>query len=76
MTLTAPALNVVYGRGILLSGVVPTRRAGETVVVFAQPFGEGSFRSVATVLTAADGSWRCSRSRASGRRTRRVGRTA
>jgi hypothetical protein len=58
VTLTAPALRVVYGRGILLSGFVPTRRAGETVIVFAQPFGEGSPRSVATVLTAADGSWR------------------
>ena len=37
---------------------MPTRRAGETVTVFAQPLGEGSPRSVATVLTAADGSWR------------------
>ena len=26
--------------------------------VFAQPLGEGSFRSVVTILTAADGSWR------------------
>jgi hypothetical protein len=58
VTLTIPALRVVYGRGILLSGFVPTRRAGETVTVFAQPLGEGSPRSVATVLTAADGSWR------------------
>jgi len=58
VTLTAPAFQVVYGRGILLSGFVPTRRAGETVIVFAQPLGEGSPRSVATILTAADGSWR------------------
>ena len=58
VTLTIPALQVVYGRGILLSGLVPTRRAGETVVVFAEPLGGGSPRSVATVLTAADGSWR------------------
>ena len=58
VTLTTPALQVVYGRGVLLSGLVPTRRAGETVTVFAQPLGEGSPRSVATVLTAADGSWR------------------
>ena len=28
------------------------------MIVFAQPLGEGSPRSVATVLTAADGSWR------------------
>ena len=58
VTLTIPALHVVYGRGILLSGLVPTRRAGETVTIFAQPLGEGSPRSVANVLTAADGSWR------------------
>ena len=58
VTLTLPALHVVYGRGIYLSGFVPTRRAGETVTVFAEPLGEGSPRSVATVLTAADGSWR------------------
>ena len=58
VTLTAPALQVVYGRGITLSGAVPLKRAGEVVTVFAQPFGEGSFRSIATVLTAADGTWR------------------
>ena len=58
VTLAAPAPRVVYGRGVLLSGLVPTRRAGETVIVFAQPLGQGSLRSVATVLTAADGSWR------------------
>ena len=58
VTLTAPALRVVYGRGILLAGTVPTKRAGESVTVFAQKFGEVSFSSVATVLTAADGTWR------------------
>ena len=58
VTLTAPALYVVYGRGILLAGTVPTKRAGEVVTVFAQTFGGGSFSSIATVLTAADGTWR------------------
>jgi hypothetical protein len=58
VTLATPALEVVYGRGVTLSGSVPIKRAGETVTVFAQPFGEGSFRSIATVLTAADGTWR------------------
>ena len=58
VTLVAPALRVVYGRGITLSGTVPLKRAGEVVTVFAQPFGGGSFRSIATVLTAADGTWR------------------
>ena len=58
VTLTAPALHVVYGRGILLAGTVPVKRAGEVVTVFAQAFGGGSFASIATVLTAADGTWR------------------
>jgi hypothetical protein len=58
VTLAIPALRVVYGRGITLSGTVPIKRAGEVVTVFAQPFGEGSFRSIATILTAADGTWR------------------
>jgi hypothetical protein len=58
VTLSAPALYVVYGRGILLSGLVPTRRAGESVTIFAQPLDGGSPRSVATVLTAVDGTWR------------------
>jgi hypothetical protein len=58
VTLATPARLVVHGRGLTLSGSVPVKRAGETVTVFAQPFGEGSFRSIATVLTAADGTWR------------------
>ena len=58
VTLTAPAFHVVYGRGILLAGTVPTKRAGESVTVFAQKLGDVSFSSVATVLTAADGTWR------------------
>ena len=44
VTLVAPALNVVYGRGIMLSGVVPTRRGGENVTLLAQSLGESSFR--------------------------------
>jgi hypothetical protein len=57
-TLTASALLVVHGRGIQLAGTVPVKRAGEVVAVFAQAFGGSSFRSIATVLTAADGTWR------------------
>jgi hypothetical protein len=57
VTLSALARQVVYGGRIRLSGYVPTRRANERVVVFAEPYGEGSFRSVATVLTDATGMW-------------------
>ncbi len=58
VTLATPALRVVFGRGLMLSGLVPVRRAGELVTLFAQTYGEGSPRSIATVLTAADGTWR------------------
>lgn len=57
VTLTAPAGPVVYGRAISLSGTVPTKRARETVTVFAQRYGESSFASVATVLTGDGGAW-------------------
>lgn len=57
-TLAAAARSVVYGRGLMLTGTVPTRRAGETVTVQAQSFGESSFRSVVGVLTGTDGVWR------------------
>lgn len=58
VTLATPARSVVFGRGLMLTGTVPTRRAGETVTVLAQAFGESSFRSVVSVLTGTDGVWR------------------
>ncbi len=57
VTLTVVARQVVFGGRITLSGVVPTRRAGEQVIVFAQPYGGGSFQARSTVLTGADGTW-------------------
>ena len=57
VTLRARAPWVVYGRRVALTGTVPTRNAGEQVTVFAQPFGQGSPRAVATVLTGAGGVW-------------------
>ena len=57
VTLTTVAREVVYGGRVRLAGSVPTRRANEQVVIFVQAYGEGSFHSVATVITAADGTW-------------------
>src|SRR5262249_11159544 len=57
VTLTTLARDVVYGGRVRLPRVVPARRANEQVVVFVQAYGEGSFHSVATILTAADGTW-------------------
>jgi hypothetical protein len=57
VTLTALTRQVVFGRTIYLRGAVPMRAAGQAVTVYAQPYGTPSFRSIAVVLTAADGSW-------------------
>jgi hypothetical protein len=57
VTLTVLARQVVFGGRVTLSGFVPTHRAGEQVVLFAQPYGGGSFQSRATLLTGAGGAW-------------------
>jgi len=58
VTLNAQAsVPVIYGNSVMLSGSVPTKRANETVAVYAQRYGETSFVQVATVLTNAGGAW-------------------
>jgi hypothetical protein len=57
VTIAAAARETVFGGRVLLSGLVPTHLANEQVVVYAQPYGEGSPRSVATVLSGAGGTW-------------------
>jgi phosphodiesterase/alkaline phosphatase D-like protein len=57
VTLSVLAREVIYGGRIKLAGIVPTHQAGEQVVVFAQPYGGGSFHSVTTVLTGVGGAW-------------------
>jgi hypothetical protein len=57
VTLTPAGRKVVFGRAVSIHGTVPVRAAGEAVTIFAQPYGTGSFHSIAVVLTAADGSW-------------------
>jgi hypothetical protein len=54
----APSTNeVIYGRAVRLSGSVPTRQPGEQVTVYAQRFGEPSYRLIATLLTGTGGAW-------------------
>ena len=50
---TAPIL--VYGAETHLGGVVSSRRAGERVTIWAQPFGQGSFTEFAVVTTGTGG---------------------
>ncbi len=57
VTLAAQSQTVVYGRAVLLSGLVPSGRAGETVTLFAGVYGRGSPRSVASLVTGVGGAW-------------------
>jgi hypothetical protein len=57
VTLVAHAPQVVYGRGVVLSGRVPTGRPGESVKVFAAAFGSASPTLIATIATGAGGVW-------------------
>jgi len=50
-----PILN--YGQSTHVSGTVSNKKEGETVTLWAQPYGSASFAQVATVLTAAGGVW-------------------
>ena len=57
VSLVLVARQVVFGGRVRLTGSVPTHAAGEQVIIFSKPYGVASFRSVATVLTGADGTW-------------------
>jgi hypothetical protein len=57
VSLTAPALSVVFGAGITLSGTVSTKVAGKNVTIFAQRYPDNKFSSLATVTTVGGGGW-------------------
>ena len=46
-----------YGQSTHISGVVSSKKAGETVTVFAQPYGQASQVQLATLLTGTSGVW-------------------
>jgi hypothetical protein len=57
VTVKAQGLEAVYGRYVMLTGAASTAQPGVNVTVLAQRFGDGSFTTVATVLTGAGGRW-------------------
>jgi hypothetical protein len=57
VTISAATQTAVYGQSLLLSGLVPVQKQGEVVTVYAQPYGQGSPRVIATVATNAVGAW-------------------
>ncbi len=57
VTATASRGVVVYGATVTLSGTISSKRAGETVTVFAQPFGEQAPAAVGAAISGTDGRW-------------------
>lgn len=48
---------VIYGQPVTLTGTVSNGKAGETVTVMAQPYGQAAFSQLAIVQTSAGGGW-------------------
>jgi hypothetical protein len=57
VTISTTSATVVYGRGVTLRGIVSSKQANANVAVFAATQPDGSFASLATVLTGAGGTW-------------------
>jgi plastocyanin len=57
ITIGAAAPILDYGQSTHLSGVVSNKQAGETVTVWAQPYGQVSPAQIATLLTGTGGVW-------------------
>jgi plastocyanin len=57
MTLATSIPIVFYGTGVTLSGTVSNGKAGESVTVYGQPYGQPSPQLLATVVTGTGGSF-------------------
>jgi hypothetical protein len=57
VSVIASATTVILRHPVTLTGKVASGRSNESVVVFAQRYGTGSFAAAATVLTDAGGAW-------------------
>ena len=57
VTAAASAALVVYGRTVTLSGATSSKRAGETVTIFAQPLGTAALAAVGSATTEGGGTW-------------------
>ncbi len=57
VTIGAALPLLTYGQATHISGTVSSKNTGETVTLWAQPYGQVSPVQLATVLTAANGVW-------------------
>lgn len=57
VTIGAASPILTYGQATHVGGAVSSKQAGETVTVWAQPYGQVSPLLVATLLTGTNGAW-------------------
>ena len=57
VTIGAALPIITYGGSTTVSGAVSNKQAGETVTVYAQPYGGASQQLIATLLTGTNGVW-------------------
>ena len=57
VSIAASTPIAVYGNSIHVSGAVSPAAVGNTVTVYAQPFGQASFVKIADVQTTTNGVW-------------------
>jgi len=57
VTIGASLPIIVYGQSVTLSGTVSSGNANETVTIWAQPYPQTSLQQLATLKTAAGGTW-------------------
>jgi plastocyanin len=57
VTIGAAAPILVFGQSTHISGIVSSKKAGEIVTLWAQPYGQGSPVQIASLLTTTGGAW-------------------
>jgi plastocyanin len=57
VTIGASVPILLYGQTTHVAGAVSSLKAGETVTVWAQPYGQASYAQIATLKTTTNGIW-------------------
>ena len=57
VTIGAALPILTYGQSTHISGTVSNGQAGESVTVWAQPYGQASYAQIARLLTTTNGAW-------------------
>jgi len=57
VTIGAALPILTYGQATHISGAVSSHKSGETVTIWALPYGQSSYVQIATLLTSGNGIW-------------------